>query len=102
VQAELCPLDYHLDPQVFVHEGRGDLPDLDLEVASLHEPAVSAFLARYGSERVTTQERSSSSLTIPIARHCGKPTQAIGAPTSGGTCWMATSDRGRWPDMASG
>jgi DNA polymerase III subunit alpha len=28
---ELCPLDYGLDGQLFVHEGRGDLPDLDLE-----------------------------------------------------------------------
>ena len=31
---ELCPLDYGLDAQLFVHEGRGDLPDLDLEVSS--------------------------------------------------------------------
>ena len=49
---ELCPLDHGLDAQLFVHQGRGDLPDLDLEVSSLHEPAVSAFVARYGSERV--------------------------------------------------
>ena len=61
VPAELCPLDYHLDPQLFVHEGRGDLPDLDLEVSSVHEPAVRAFLARYGSDRVT-RERSTGSL----------------------------------------
>ncbi len=39
--------------EVFVHEGRGDLPDLDLEISSLHEPAVSAFLARYGAERLS-------------------------------------------------
>src|SRR5579859_2913968 len=45
VQPELCPLDYRLDPQLFVHEGRGDLPDLDLEVSSMHEPALRAFLA---------------------------------------------------------
>ncbi|MCA1644565.1 MAG: hypothetical protein LC797_03550 [Chloroflexi bacterium] len=25
---ELCPLDYHLDSQLFVHDGRGDLPTL--------------------------------------------------------------------------
>jgi DNA polymerase-3 subunit alpha len=50
---ELCPLDYELDGQVFVHEGRGDLPDLDLEISSLHEPAVSTFLARYGAERLS-------------------------------------------------
>jgi hypothetical protein len=29
---------------MFVHEGREDLPDLDLEVSSLHEAAVSAFV----------------------------------------------------------
>src|ERR1700737_1611415 len=46
---ELCPLDHGLDAQLFVHQGRGDLPDLDLEVSSVHEPAVSAFVARYGS-----------------------------------------------------
>ena len=41
IQASLCPLDHGLDGQLFIHEGRGDLPDLDLEVPSLHEPAVS-------------------------------------------------------------
>jgi error-prone DNA polymerase len=50
MQEELCPIDYHLDSQLFVHEGRGDLPDLDPEVSSLHEPAVRAFLTRYGIE----------------------------------------------------
>jgi DNA polymerase III subunit alpha len=30
VPAELCPLDHRLDAQLFVHEGRADLPDLDL------------------------------------------------------------------------
>jgi hypothetical protein len=44
-----------------VHEGRGDLPDLDLEVSSMHEPALRAFLARYGSDRVAG-DRSSGSL----------------------------------------
>ena len=53
---ELCPLDHGLDAQLFVHQGRGDLPDLDLEVSSLHEPAVSAFVARYGSERLSLEE----------------------------------------------
>src|SRR6202165_717865 len=53
---ELCPLDHGLDAQLFVHQGRGDLPDLDLEVSSLHEPAVSAFVARYGSERLGLDE----------------------------------------------
>jgi DNA polymerase III alpha subunit len=42
--AELCPLDYGLDGRMFVHDGRDDLPDLDLEVSSLHEAAVSAFV----------------------------------------------------------
>jgi DNA polymerase III alpha subunit len=60
VQADLCPLDYHLDPQLFVHEGRGDLPDLDLEVSSMHEPAVRAFVARCGRDRID-RERSSGS-----------------------------------------
>ncbi len=50
---ELCPLDYGLDGQLFVHQGRGDLPDLDLEISSLHEPVVSGFLARYGAERLS-------------------------------------------------
>jgi DNA polymerase III alpha subunit len=62
VQAELCPIEYHLDPQLFVHEGRQDLPDLDLEVSSLHEPTVRAFLARYGAERVGTREPAAASL----------------------------------------
>src|SRR5262249_34641846 len=59
---ELCPLDYGLDGQLFVHEGRGDLPDLDLEISSLHEPAVSGFLARYGAERLSRAERTPGSL----------------------------------------
>jgi hypothetical protein len=29
---------------MFVHDGREDLPDLDLEVSSLHEAVVSAFV----------------------------------------------------------
>jgi DNA polymerase III alpha subunit len=68
VQAELCPIDYQLDPQLFVHEGRQDLPDLDLEVSSLHEPAVRTFLARYGAERVGTREPAAGSL--PRWAHC--------------------------------
>jgi DNA polymerase III alpha subunit len=59
---ELCPLDYGLDGELFVHEGRGDLPDLDLEISSLHEPVVSAFLARYGAERLKHAEPSTSGL----------------------------------------
>ncbi len=45
-----------------MHDGRGDLPDLDLEVSSLHEPAVTAFLARYGAERLGTAARSYGAL----------------------------------------
>jgi len=60
----MASLDYHLDSQLFVHDGRGDLPDLDLEVSSLHEPAVSAFLARYGSERLSTGTRSYGELPV--------------------------------------
>jgi DNA polymerase-3 subunit alpha len=42
--SELCPLDYGLDGRMFSHEGRDDLPDLDLEISSLREAAVSAVL----------------------------------------------------------
>jgi len=46
--SDLCPLDYGLDGRMFVHKGREDLPDLDLEVSSLHEQAVSAFVQQGG------------------------------------------------------
>jgi DNA polymerase-3 subunit alpha len=59
---ELCPLDYGLDSQLFVHEGWGDLPDLDLEISSLHEPAISTFLARYGTDRLSHAEPSPTGL----------------------------------------
>jgi hypothetical protein len=48
--SDLCPLDYDLDGRMFVHKGREDLPDLDLEVSSLHEQAVSAFVQQGGFE----------------------------------------------------
>jgi hypothetical protein len=48
-QSELCPLDHGLDGHMFCHEGRDDLPDLDLEVSSLHEAAVSAFVQHGGT-----------------------------------------------------
>ena len=48
--SDLCPLDYGLDGRMFVHTGREDLPDLDLEVSSLHEQAVSAFVQQGGFE----------------------------------------------------
>jgi hypothetical protein len=47
--SELCPLDYGLDGRMFCHEGRDDLPDLDLDVSSLHEAAVSAFVQQGGT-----------------------------------------------------
>jgi DNA polymerase III alpha subunit len=59
---ELCPLDYGLDGQVFVHKDRGDLPDLDLEISSLHEPAIAAFLARYGADQLSHAEPSPTGL----------------------------------------
>jgi DNA polymerase-3 subunit alpha len=68
VPAELCPLDYQLDPQLFVHESRGDLPDLDLEVSSAHEPAVRQFLARYGTERVRRQRPTGGLPTVGTLR----------------------------------
>jgi DNA polymerase III alpha subunit len=48
--SDLCPLDHELDGRMFVHKGREDLPDLDLEVSSLHEQAVSAFIGQGGFE----------------------------------------------------
>jgi DNA polymerase III alpha subunit len=67
---EFCPLDYGLDGQLFVHEGRGDLPDLDLEIWSLHGPAIATFLARYGAERLSHAEPSPTGLpalgTLPL------------------------------------
>jgi DNA polymerase III alpha subunit len=39
-----------------------DLPDLDLEISSLHEPAVSAFPARYGAERLSPTSPSPTGL----------------------------------------
>jgi hypothetical protein len=59
---ELCPLDYGLDGQLFVHERRGDLPNLDLEISSFHEPAISSFLARYGADRLSHAEPSATGL----------------------------------------
>jgi hypothetical protein len=48
--------------QLFVHEGRGDLPDRDLEISSLHEVAIGAVLARYGTERLSHAEPSPTGL----------------------------------------
>jgi DNA polymerase III alpha subunit len=49
---ELCPLDYGLDGEMFMHDGRPDLPDLDLEVPSVYEPAVAAFVQQSGRSRL--------------------------------------------------
>ena len=46
--SDLCPLDYDLDGRMFVHKRREDLPDLDLEVSSLHEQAVAIFVQQGG------------------------------------------------------
>ncbi len=48
--SHLCPLDYDLDGRMFVHKGREDLPDLDLEVSSLHEQALATFVQQGGFE----------------------------------------------------
>src|SRR5258708_5839659 len=56
--AELCPLDYGLDGRMFVHDGRDDLPDLDLEVSSLHETAVSAFVQQGGFDHSDSERDS--------------------------------------------
>jgi Bacterial DNA polymerase III alpha NTPase domain len=84
---ELCPLDYGLDGQLFVHERRGDLPDLDLEISSLHEPAVSAFLARYDAERLSHAQPSTSGfpalgtlrLGIHVSLGARQAVRAVGA-----------------------
>src|SRR5262249_26912500 len=47
--SDLCPLDHGLDGRMFCHDGRDDLPDLDLEVSSLHEAAVAAFVQHGGT-----------------------------------------------------
>ncbi len=46
----LSPLGRDLDGRMFVHKDREDLPDLDLEVSSLHEQSVSAYLQQGGFE----------------------------------------------------
>ena len=51
--SDVCPLDHGLDGRMFVHDGREDLPDLDLEVSSLHEAAVSAFVQHGASSTGT-------------------------------------------------
>ena len=61
--SELFPPEHGLDLRLFVHDGRQDLPDLDLEVAADHAPTVSAFLARYGTERISHGERGA--MTLP-------------------------------------
>jgi len=48
--SDLYPLDHQLDGRMFAHDGRHDLPDLDLEVSSLYESAVSAFVQQGGSQ----------------------------------------------------
>jgi len=41
---ELCPLDYGLEEEMFIHDCQPDLPDLDLEVPCAYEPTVAAFV----------------------------------------------------------
>jgi hypothetical protein len=53
--------------QLLVRKDRGDLPDLDLEISSLHEPAITAFLARYGADRLSHAQPSPTGLP-PLVR----------------------------------
>jgi DNA polymerase-3 subunit alpha len=64
--SDLCPLDYGLDGRMFCHDGRGDLPDLDLEVSSLHEAAVSAFVQHGGV--LNTQSPTREAGDFPTVR----------------------------------
>jgi DNA polymerase-3 subunit alpha len=47
---ELCPLDHALQGEIFVHAGRSDLPDLDLEVAPAYEPTVAGLVQQCAAE----------------------------------------------------
>ena len=68
---------------MFVHDGRDDLPDLDLEVSSLHEAAVSAFVQQGGFDHSDPKETASfracvrfvsaSTSVSARARRCGRP-----------------------------
>lgn len=71
--SDVCPLDHGLDGRMFAHDGRQDLPDLDLEVASLHESVVSAFVHRGGFLNAAVPERAESDFpnlrTIRVGVH---------------------------------
>jgi hypothetical protein len=69
--SDLCPLDYDLDGRMFVHKGREDLPDLDLEVSSLHEQAVSAFVQQGGLRRPARSWRRR--VPAPPRHSCRRP-----------------------------
>jgi hypothetical protein len=45
---------------MFVHKGPQDLPDLDLEVSSLHEQAVSALFSKAALKGCRRMPRASS------------------------------------------
>ena len=63
--SDMCPIDHGLDGRMFVHDGREDLPDLDLEVSSLHEAAVSAFVQHRGIEAIPIGNQPSSRTCAP-------------------------------------
>jgi hypothetical protein len=48
---DLCPLDYDLDGRMFVHKAAGAAGP-GLEVSSLHEQAVTAFVQQGGFQRL--------------------------------------------------
>ena len=68
--SDLCPLDCNLDGGMFVHKGRKDLPDLDLEVSSLHEQAVSAFIQQGGFQGLPAYARANSRTCVRSASEC--------------------------------
>jgi hypothetical protein len=64
----LCPLDYTLDGRMYCHEGRDDLPDMDLEVSSLHEAAVFTFVQYGGALNSQSPPREDGECAFPTLR----------------------------------
>lgn len=62
---EACPLDDGLDGEMFVHDGRPDLPDLDLEVPSAYEPTV-ATLVQQAAAACWTNRSSVDRPELPV------------------------------------
>jgi DNA polymerase III alpha subunit len=62
---ETCPLDDGLDGEMFVHDGRPELPDLDLEVPSAYEPTV-AVLVQQAAAACWTNRSSADRSELPV------------------------------------